>query len=438
MRHFDSRVPSQIYTMLTMSRPIVPKAVADIAARIADTLVLAMVVALPWSISAATILAVCWMAALVLSPYFPHVGRELRTWWGALPVAIWALAALAMLWSSDLHWSERLKALDDFHRLWAIPFLIAQFRISPDGRWVLIGFLGSCTALLVLSYLTYFFPSLTWRWSRSAGVPVKDYIAQSGEFVLCAFGLIAAAIKSRKDGRSWMAVGLLILAFAFLANVTYIAAGRTAIVVIIGLLIWVSLRSTDWRYGSLAILAGCALLGVTWTTSPYLQSRLLTLWQEVQSYHPNERTEASAAVRLEFWRRSVSIIQDAPWFGHGTGSVKLQFEKTASGQKELTALVTKNPHNQILAIVIQLGVFAGILLVLMWISHLWLFRAGDSLSLIGSIVVVQNIIGCMFNSHLFDFTQGSLYVIGVGVIGGMVMRSSAEMHLQHDGKHRSS
>jgi O-antigen ligase len=167
---------------------------------------------------------------------------------------------------------------------------------------------------------------------------------------------------------------------------------------------------------------------VTWTTSPYLQSRLLTLWQEVQSYHPNERTEASAAVRLEFWRRSISIIQAAPWLGHGTGSVKPQFEKTASGQKELTALVTKNPHNQIFAIVIQLGVFGGVLLILMWISHLWLFRADDNLSLIGSIMVVQNIIGCMFNSHLFDFTQGSLYVIGVGVIGGMVMRSSVETH----------
>lgn len=426
MRHFDLKSPLKNQTMPVASRSIVPEPVANVAARIADTLVLAMAMALPWSISAATILAVCWMAALVLSPYALHVGRELRTWWGALPVAIWVLAVLGMFWTSDLHWADRLKALDDFHRLWAIPFLIAQFRISPYGRWVLIGFLSSCTALLVLSYLTYFFPSLSWRWSRSEGVPVKDYIAQSGEFVLCAFGLVAAAIKNQKEGRSSIALGSLILALAFLANVTYIAAGRTAIVVIVGLLIWVSLRNSNWRYGSLTILAGCALLAMTWTTSPYLQSRLLTLWNEVQSYHPNLRTEASAAVRLEFWRRSISIIEEAPWLGHGTGSVELQFEKTASGQKELTALVTKNPHNQIFAIVIQIGVFGGVLLVLMWISHLWLFRAGDSLSLIGSIVIVQNVVGSMFNSHLFDFTQGSLYVIGVGVIGGIVLRERPE------------
>jgi O-antigen ligase len=412
---------------MSRSRALVPKSVSDTAAQAADFFVLAMAMALPWSISAATILAVCWMIALVLSPYARHVGGELKTLWGGLPVALWALAALGMLWSTEPHWTDRVKALDDFHRLWAIPFLIAQFRISPHGRWVLIGFLISCTALLVLSYLTYFIPSLTWRWSRSDGVPVKDYIAQSGVFVLCAFGLLVAAIEKRNEGRLRLAAGVLILALGFLANVTHIATGRTAIVVIIGLLVWVSLRHANWRYGTLGILAGCALLGTAWTTSPYLQSRLLTLWNEVQSYHPKERTDASAAVRLEFWRRSIVIIEEAPWLGHGTGSTKTQFEKTATGQKQLTALVTDNPHNQLFAIAIQIGIFGCLLLLLMWVSHLWLFWSSGTLSAIGSIVVVQNMIGCMFNSHLFDFTQGSLYVIGVGVIGGMVLRGPADV-----------
>ncbi len=36
----------------------------------------------------------------------------------------------------------------------------------------------------------------------------------------------------------------------------------------------------------------------------------------------------------------------------------------------------------------------------------------------GLVVVVQNIIGSLFNSHLFDFTQGWAYVFGVGVAAG--------------------
>jgi hypothetical protein len=38
------------------------------------------------------------------------------------------------------------------------------------------------------------------------------------------------------------------------------------------------------------------------------------------------------------------------------------------------------------------------------------------------MVVVQNIIGSLFNSHLFDFSQGWGYVIGVDVAAGMVLR----------------
>ena len=37
------------------------------------------------------------------------------------------------------------------------------------------------------------------------------------------------------------------------------------------------------------------------------------------------------------------------------------------------------------------------------------------------MVVVQNIFTSLFNSHLFDFHEGWMYVLGVGVAGGMVL-----------------
>ena len=62
-------------------------------------------------------------------------------------------------------------------------------------------------------------------------------------------------------------------------------------------------------------------------------------------------------------------------------------------------------------------------LLAMWIAHLLLFVRGAGLTAwIGTIVVVQNVVASLFNSHLFDFTSGWLYVFGVGVAGGMVLR----------------
>jgi hypothetical protein len=56
-----------------------------------------------------------------------------------------------------------------------------------------------------------------------------------------------------------------------------------------------------------------------------------------------------------------------------------------------------------------------------------LFRGEGLVAWIGLMVVLQNMLSSLFNSHLFDFHEGWMYVIGVGVAGGMVLRArSAE------------
>jgi O-antigen ligase len=38
---------------------------------------------------------------------------------------------------------------------------------------------------------------------------------------------------------------------------------------------------------------------------------------------------------------------------------------------------------------------------------------------------VQNFLTSLFNSHIFDFSEGWIYVLGVGIAGGMVLKSRA-------------
>jgi hypothetical protein len=69
----------------------------------------------------------------------------------------------------------------------------------------------------------------------------------------------------------------------------------------------------------------------------------------------------------------------------------------------------------------------------MWICHLLLFcAAGNAATLAGwtgLVVVVQNMVSSLLNSHLFDFHEGWMYVLGVGVAGGMVLRRRAAARL---------
>jgi hypothetical protein len=62
-----------------------------------------------------------------------------------------------------------------------------------------------------------------------------------------------------------------------------------------------------------------------------------------------------------------------------------------------------------------------VVLYVMWLAHLLLLRDEGLANWIGLLVVVQNIFTSLFNSHLFDFHEGWMYVLGVGVAGGMAL-----------------
>ena len=104
------------------------------------------------------------------------------------------------------------------------------------------------------------------------------------------------------------------------------------------------------------------------------------------------------------------------------------FERVAtpSGQYQASAEVIGNPHNQTLNVAVQWGVIGIVVLYAIWILHLLLFRGDGLADWIGLLVVVQNVFTSLFNSHLFDFHEGWMYVIGVGVAGGMVIRAQQD------------
>ena len=133
----------------------------------------------------------------------------------------------------------------------------------------------------------------------------------------------------------------------------------------------------------------------------------------------------SSGLRLEFWRKSIQLIAAAPVFGHGTGTVLDLFRGLASEGNGASSEVTDQPHNQTFQIAIQLGFVGAALLFGLWISHLFMFRGGGLTAWLGVGLVVQNIVACIFNTYLLEFTLGWIYVFGVGVLGGMTFRQRA-------------
>ena len=393
--------------------------------RAADALAVAAVVSMPWSTTATSILLVLWLVVLVPTLDWPAVRREIWTPAGGLPVLFCLLGIVGMLWA-DVPWPERFGGLNSFHRMLFIPLLLAQFRRSGNGRWVMIGFLASCVGLLLLSYF-----HAVWRTLYPApysniflpGIPVKDHILQSGEFQICVFGLAYAAVEAWRAQQRRLALVLALLACTFLANIVYIATGRTTVVVMPVLLALFGLRLFGWRGAAGVVIAGVLVGTIAWFSSPYLRGRVEQAGREVYLYE-TQNADTSSGERLEFWKKSLGFIAAAPVIGHGTGSIKQQFS-TVVGTSGPSIYVSENPHQQTLTVAIQLGLLGVLVMYAMWIAHLMLFRAEGLVAWCGLVVVPQNIVSSLFNSHLFDFNQGWFYVFGVGVLGGTVLSMEA-------------
>ena len=386
---------------------------------VVDWLTVAVAVSLPWSTTATDILVVGWLVAVLPTLDLPALRRELSVPAAYLPVLLWLLAAIGMLWA-DVSVAERLSGLSRFHRLLFIPLLFLHFQRSDRGLWVLWGFLASTFAVLVVSWASLLIPALASR-ENVVGVPVKEYISQSAEFVVCAFALLAWAAAAARQRRWPLTLGLIVAALLFLADIFFVVTSRAALVVVLVLLLFLAWREFRWR-GLLGALAlGCVATAAIWSASPYLRDRLTTSVTELKAYR-EENAANPTGLHLEFLRKSLSFVSTAPLLGHGTGSIPQQFRQSAIGAAGASGVTWGTPHDQILGVAVQLGLVGAIVLIAMWVAHFLLFNGNGLMALIGAIVVAHNVVSSFFDLYLFAFVPGWLYVFGVGVIGGMVLR----------------
>jgi O-antigen ligase len=396
----------------------------DPVARILNVDLVAVLVAalLPWSTSGVAIVMVVWLVALVYTLEMRPFLASLRRPVCMLPIALVVLAAVGILWS-DAPWGARLYALSPVTKLLALPLLLYHFQRTTRGLWVIKAFLISCTLLMAVSWLVLLDPGLSLkRGDTERGIFVKNYIDQSQEFALCAVALVYPIVTLLRDRKNRQALLLIAIAVSFIVNMTFVVVSRTALVTMPVMLAVFALMHLKWRANVILFAGTVVLAALAWMASPQLQATTEKFTRDYRIYKElNQPT--SIGVRLEFYRKSLYFFAEAPLIGHGTGSTRGLFEAAATGPAVLAAgQVIGNPHNQTLNVAVQWGSVGVVILYAMWLAHLLLFRGEGLLAWIGLMVVLQNFFSSLFNSHLFDFHEGWMYVLGVGVAGGAMLR----------------
>lgn len=389
-----------------------------------DIFAVLIAVSLPWSTSLVAIFAAALLVSMAPFLDVRAFLQSLKRPICVLPLALFVLAAVGTLWS-DAPWGARLYAVGPTAKLLMLPPLFYHFERSARGIWLLAAFLVSCCLLMMMSWIVAFDPGLALKSGASYGIPVKNYIDQSQEFALCAVALAYPVITLLRAKRRLMAALLIAVSLSFVVNMMFVIVSRTALVTMPIMLAVFALLHLRWRTIVIILCATTVFAGLAWVTSPHLRWTTETFFRDYRLYK-DQNIPTSIGLRLEYWKKSLRFFAEAPAIGHGTGSIRGLFEEAAIGSKGLASGdVVGNPHNQTLNVAIQWGAIGIAVLYAMWLVHLRMFRGDGLEAWIGLLVVVQNIFTSLFNSHIFDFHEGWMYVVGVGVAGGMVLEKSS-------------
>jgi O-antigen ligase len=378
--------------------------------------------ALPLSTSGQAIAVSIFAILALLTLDRAHFAATMRTAPAYLPVVLFALIVVGVLWSIQ-PLPLAAKWIGPYAKLLLIPLLLATAFTPRQALQIGFGFLAACVILLVLSWASFLWPAGPWNWFKGPGVPVKDNAVQSGCFALCAFGLAMGAVRIWTQGDRRRAIAMSIVALLFIADIFLIFISKTGALMTAALLALFLLQLGGWRRALLVAAPVLIVVAIAlWTSAP-AQRRLAEISTDIsagQGMQAGAQESVSTGARLDFWTKAVEFVRQAPLFGHGTGSIQPLYQAMEATRPSPYGQATPDPHNQFLHITLQVGLVGGALLLAMWGAHAVMFAQRDFISVLGQAVVLQNVVGSLFNSHLSAVTQGMLYCLAVGLLGAVV------------------
>jgi O-antigen ligase len=353
-----------------------------------------------------------------------------RETWQATRANMMALAALGLFMLLVLgtlyggrNPGDATAYLSKYIDLLFIPVFAFFFRDAVLRRRALYALAASLALVLALSFLIAAGMPVAGPLRGSPGNPVvfKQYLTHG---VLMAYGAflfaeLALAEASRGRRMLWF-----VAAIAAAVNVMFLGQGRTGYLLLVILAVYLGYRRLHGRRLALGVAAMAAIITAAVLIPGPFQQRL-GLAADEQTSQISEDARISNAERLELYRTSLAIIRDQPLLGVGTGGFPRAYaEKAADGKVP----EIRNPHNEYLLIMVQLGL-AGlvVLLYLFWTQWRLAPRLATPLEWhLARGLALTMAVGCLFNSWLLDHTEGLLYAWLTGLLfGGLQSRSDS-------------
>jgi O-antigen ligase len=246
---------------------------------------------------------------------------------------------------------------------------------------------------------------------RPAGYAVKHSITHG---VLSAYAALIFALACAREPRGALRLLYAVLALVAVKNAAIIGISRTGYLVLTLLAFYFAVAHFGRRGLAAAALAAAVFFTGLYTVSPQFRERVDTIVVDRGDWDSKWTSRESVTVRLDWYQVSLDVAAAHPVLGGGTGSFPRLLTETAGGRR----VNPRNPHNEYLAIAMQLGLAGLALLLNLWWQQLRLARrlASPTETHLARGLVIVMAVGCLFNSFLLDHTEGLFYAWFSGLL----------------------
>jgi O-antigen ligase len=334
---------------------------------------------------------------------------------GALLLLVWML--LSLLWS-HAPLQQTFIGVWKYRKLAYVPLMVFLF---ADAKWrdaAIKAWLGAAIVLMLYA-LIHILPDPIGDGHMGVhpALPLSTYSYISLGFVL--IPALTVGLAWMAQGRAWIdkslgaLVTLLTVAFVVLAQ-----QGRTTYVTLTALLIFfilTQLKSTKKWLAMAVLLIAAVSIGLF---STKVQTRVAEVVADSRVEQTTE-TISSSGLRLGFWRTTLDIVKHNPILGTGMGTWADEYRKYVLSTPNTPKIAASggNPHQEYLLMASQLG-FIGLALFLAWLVRCIIasrhLQRNERIAV--QSLLVAFVVGCFFNSTLFDSATGHFFCIGLGIL----------------------
>lgn len=297
-----------------------------------------------------------------------------------------------------------------------LPIAAAVFMNAPHAKQNLINaFWFVCLILVIYSFATLFNPGLQISDKNIPGVVVRNHATQGLFFAVAAMIAVANALNVKLP--NWFRIISGLAVPLFIANIAMVATGRSgyvAIAVMTVTFIFIQLERVSITKKILISFAGFLVVIGILLNMQTSKDRIALAKQEFVS-EVDQTKETSIGYRLTFWKNTFDLLPKYVLLGTGTGGFEKAYASQVEGKSGTAGVVTGDPHNQYLKILVEHGIF-GLVAFLSILTLLLKQPITNPFRAIGIASLLAIATTSLFNSHFSTFNEGQFIWILAGAM----------------------